>query len=77
MRCGHDFFGTSHSLFGTDAPFCQDGGPAFVQGALDAMHALDLPAEQTARILDGNARELFRLPPAPVDRPLLAGADAR
>jgi predicted TIM-barrel fold metal-dependent hydrolase len=62
VRCGHAFFGTEHSLFGTDAPFCPDGGPSFVEGALHAVDSLHLSESEQDRILTGNARSLFRLP---------------
>ncbi|MFE2041413.1 amidohydrolase family protein [Streptomyces sp. NPDC059477] len=62
LRAGYEFFGPSHSLFGTDAPFCQDGGPSFISDTLTAIDALDLSPQQRELVLDGNARRLFRLP---------------
>ncbi len=61
VRCGHDFFGSSRSLFGTDAPFSTDGGPTFVQGAIDAIAALPIDEEERRQILDENGRTLFGL----------------
>ena len=62
VRAGYDFFGPDRSVFGTDAPFCQDGGPTFVAETLAAIDALDLPAADRQQVLEGNARSLFRLP---------------
>jgi predicted TIM-barrel fold metal-dependent hydrolase len=61
VRCGHAFFGTEHSVFGTDAPFSPDGGPSFVEGALRAVDELNLSDEARQQVLAENARSLFRL----------------
>ena len=65
VRCGHNFFGTEHSLFATDAPFSPDGGIAFVEGALTAIAALPLAFDARQQILRGNAHTLFRLDEVP------------
>jgi aminocarboxymuconate-semialdehyde decarboxylase len=59
--CGHDFFGTAHSLFATDAPFDSVGGSQLIQGTIDAVNALPISAEDRQRILEGNARALLKL----------------
>lgn len=61
VRCGHAFFGTEHSLFGSDAPFSPDGGRSFVEGALRAVDGLGLSDEARRHVLAENARSLFRL----------------
>jgi hypothetical protein len=61
-RCGHDFFGTSHCLFATDAPFDPERGRALLGGTITAVKALDVAASDQARVLSGNARALLRLP---------------
>lgn len=61
VRCGHAFFGTEHSVFGTDAPFSPDGGPSFVEGALRAVDELNLSDEARQQVLVENARSLFKL----------------
>ncbi len=61
VRAGYDFFGPDRSVFGTDAPFCQDGGPTFVAKTLEAIKVLDLPESDRLQVLEGNARRLFRL----------------
>lgn len=65
VRAGYDFFGPDRSVFGTDAPFCQDGGPAFIADTLAAIDALGLDDQQRYQILEGNARSLFKLPARP------------
>ena len=72
IRAGYDFFGPERSVFGTDAPFCQDGGRAFVADTLAGIDALDLPPDARTRLLEGNAVALFGL-----DAPTVAptGAD--
>ena len=75
VRAGFEFFGPNRAVFGTDAPFCQDGGPTFVADTLAAVLALGLPPEQRLRILETNARTLFRLPDRqPSDHALTAGS---
>ena len=58
-RCGHDFFGTAHSLFATDAPFDSQGGRGLIRGTIAAIEALDITPAERALIFDGNARALF------------------
>jgi predicted TIM-barrel fold metal-dependent hydrolase len=61
VRCGHEFFGTDHSLFGTDAPFSPDGGRSFVTGGVAAIAALDLDPVGHRQVLGGNAGRIFGL----------------
>ena len=58
-RCGHDFFGTAHSLFATDAPFDSEGGRGLIARTIAAVNALDISDAERAMIFDGNARALF------------------
>jgi len=60
-RCGHAFFGTSHSLFASDAPFDSIGGRQLIQSTIDALTALELPPADRDRIFAGNVRALLRL----------------
>src|SRR5215470_6870707 len=39
-RCGHTFFGTSHCLFATDAPFDAEQGRGLIANSLHAVNAL-------------------------------------
>lgn len=61
LRLGVDFFGVSHSVFGSDAPFCPDGGRSFVADALKAIDEIGLDEAQRRLVLEGNARHLFLL----------------
>jgi len=60
-RCGHAYFGTSQCLFATDAPFDPEQGRRLIANTIAAVDALDISAEEHARIFEGNARALLRL----------------
>ena len=60
-RCGHDFFGTDHCLFATDAPFDAERGRALIGGTITAVKALEISAAESARILAANTRALLKL----------------
>jgi aminocarboxymuconate-semialdehyde decarboxylase len=65
LRCGIDFFGVDRVMFATDMPFDSQGGRKYIEVALKAMDAIDLPAAAKARIFEHNARHVFfRLPAA-------------
>ncbi len=59
--CGHAYFGTSRCLFATDAPFDAEQGRGLIAKTIAAVEALDIGAEERARIFSGNARALLRL----------------
>jgi aminocarboxymuconate-semialdehyde decarboxylase len=61
-RCGHAFFGTARTLFATDAPFDAEQGRALIRDTIRAVEALEISKAEQARILEGNARALLRLP---------------
>ena len=65
LRCGIDFFGADRVMFATDMPFDTQGGFKYIEVALQAMQALDVPAIDKAKIFEHNARRLFRLPGGP------------
>jgi uncharacterized protein len=60
-KCGHAFFGTSKSLFATDAPFDPERGRALISDTIRSVWALGLPQAETDAILAGNARALLKL----------------
>jgi len=60
-RCGHAFFGTSHCLFATDAPFDAEQGRMLIRETIKAVNALEIPKAEKERIFSGNARELLKL----------------
>ena len=60
-RCGLEYFGIDHCLFGTDAPF---GVPGGVTTVTDTIHIIDELVEdphQHSLIMAENARRLLRL----------------
>ena len=59
--CGLDFFGTEHTLFGTDAPFGPEGKWGYTRWTIDTIESIDLSAEARCAIYEGNARRLLRL----------------
>ena len=61
LRCGLDFFGASHVLFGTDCPFGPEGGMWFLRENIRALDALDMPAGEKQDIYFRNALKLMRL----------------
>jgi predicted TIM-barrel fold metal-dependent hydrolase len=61
MRCGIDFFGADHVLFGTDCPFDPEGGPLFIREIFKAMDQLKLAPGDRRRIYFGNAANLLKL----------------
>jgi predicted TIM-barrel fold metal-dependent hydrolase len=58
LRCGVDFFGADHVLFGTDFPFEGEQVPVEI---LRSVRGLDVPDEQRDLILGGNAARLLSL----------------
>jgi predicted TIM-barrel fold metal-dependent hydrolase len=61
VRCGLDFFGPDHSLFGTDCPFDPQGGPLFIREGIRAIGELNLPRDILEKLMHGNAERLLRL----------------
>lgn len=59
LRCGLDFFGAEHVLFGSDCPFDPEGGPAYIREMIAAIDELGLD-EATQRLMyEGNIRRLI------------------
>jgi predicted TIM-barrel fold metal-dependent hydrolase len=63
IRCGLDFYGANHVLFGTDCPFDPQGGPLFIRETIKAIDALKLKKDDARRIYFGNAKRLLRMKP--------------
>jgi predicted TIM-barrel fold metal-dependent hydrolase len=59
--CGHDFFGTDHCLFATDAPFDAEQGKALIGGTIEAVGAIESSADDLKSVRSENARKLLRL----------------
>jgi predicted TIM-barrel fold metal-dependent hydrolase len=49
-------------LFGTDAPFDAQLGDYGTRRTIEAVEAMDIPAEDKKKIFEDNARKLLRLP---------------
>jgi aminocarboxymuconate-semialdehyde decarboxylase len=66
-RCGLDFYGTDHVLFGTDCPFDPEGGPLFIREVIKAIDGLRLKEDDRRKVYFGNAIRMLRLalPSAP------------
>ena len=60
-RCGHAFFGTSHCVFATDAPFDAEQGRMLIRETIKAVDALEIPKAEKDQIFHGNAKRLLRL----------------
>jgi aminocarboxymuconate-semialdehyde decarboxylase len=61
IRCGLDFFGVGHVLFGTDCPFDPQGGPLFIRESIRAIDSLALKPGDRRRLYFGNAIRMLRL----------------
>jgi predicted TIM-barrel fold metal-dependent hydrolase len=61
IRCGYDYFGTSHCVFATDAPFDAEQGKGLISKTIVAVEALNISKAERARIFSDNARELLKL----------------
>jgi uncharacterized protein len=60
-RCGHEFFGTGHCLFATDAPFDAEQGRMLIRETIRAVNDLEIPVPEKQKIFSGNARSLLKL----------------
>ena len=59
LRCGLEFFGVDRVMFATDMPFDTQGGRKYVEVAIQAMDAIDIPSGDKAKIFEHNARRVF------------------
>src|SRR5207342_2630304 len=66
-RCGLDFFGPDHVLFGTDCPFDPEGGPLFIREIIKTIDSLKLKEGDLRKVYFGNALRMLKLemPAAP------------
>jgi aminocarboxymuconate-semialdehyde decarboxylase len=60
-RCGIDFFGCDHVLFGTDCPFDPAGGPLFIRDIIKVLDTIDVTEDERHKIYEMNARRLLKL----------------
>jgi uncharacterized protein len=61
IRCGLDFYGQDHVLFGTDCPFDPEGGPLFIRENIKAITSLKLSEGDRRKMYFGNAIRMLRL----------------
>jgi predicted TIM-barrel fold metal-dependent hydrolase len=62
IRCGLDFFGADHVLFGSDCPFDPEGGPMYIRETIRVIDALDITDAERDQVYEHNIRRLMRLP---------------
>ncbi len=59
--CGYAFFGSERLLFGSDYPFGTEEGEAYIRDNLAGVRAMNLPPEETEKILGNNAQKLLNI----------------
>ena len=61
LRCGLEFFGEDHLLFGTDVPYDVENGGVSIRETVKAIEAMGASESARKKIYEGNARRLLRL----------------
>ncbi len=61
LRCGLEFFGEDHLLFGTDMPYDVENGGVSIRETIKAIEALGISDIARKKVYEGNARRLFHL----------------
>lgn len=61
LRCGLDFFGEDHLLFGTDLPYDVENGAYSIRKTIEAIEAMGASDSAKKKIYEGNARRLLHL----------------
>jgi aminocarboxymuconate-semialdehyde decarboxylase len=69
IRCGLEFFGVDHVLFGTDCPFDKEQGALVIRETIAAIDSLPLTDAERARIYCENAQRLLGGPPSACREP--------
>lgn len=59
LRCGLDYFGAEHVLFGSDCPFDPEGGPGYIREMIAAIDELGLDEATQKLLYEGNIRRLI------------------
>ena len=63
LKCGHEFFGPDHVLFGIDFPLGDtEHGDRNYRQTINAIEQMDITEEERKKIYEDNARKLMRLP---------------
>jgi len=59
--CGYAFFGPDRMMYGSDYPFGAEAGEDFIRTNLSGIQSMNIPAEEKAKILGGNAKRLLKI----------------
>ena len=60
-RCGLDFFGCDHVMFGTDCPFDPEAGPGFIRRIIKVLDEIDVTEDERKKIYHLNAERMLKL----------------
>ena len=61
LKCGLEFFGENHILFGTDVPYDIENGGVSIRETIKAIEGLGVSKSLRDKIYEGNARGLLHL----------------
>ena len=61
LKCGYDFFGEDHLLFGSDMPYDVGNGAVAIRQTIEAIEGMNIPESSKKKIYEGNARNLLHL----------------
>ena len=61
LTCAYQFFGPDRLLFGSDAPFDTEQGARLIRQTIEAIEAMDIPAQDKDKIFRENAVKLLHL----------------
>jgi aminocarboxymuconate-semialdehyde decarboxylase len=61
LRCGLEFFGEDHLLFGTDMPYDIENGGVSMRETIHAIEAMGVSESVRSKIYEGNAQRLLHL----------------
>jgi predicted TIM-barrel fold metal-dependent hydrolase len=59
--CGYAFFGPDRLMYGTDYPFGDDEGEAYIRDNLAGVKTMQIPSKDMQKILGGNAKKLLKI----------------
>jgi len=62
LECTHDFYGTDHMLFATDAPYPTPDGNLAIRETIRSVEEMKLTSSERTRIYEGNLRRLIGVP---------------
>ena len=62
LLCAYECFSADHVVFATDAPYDDECGARLYRETIPAVEAMPITPADKAKIFEGNARRLFRLP---------------